>query len=949
MWLRRPLSMIFVAVGIGVVTVAGAGGALALPSESGSAARSAHVVAARAVRLPTHVVRAGCDRLAAEGQPSCPLLLHTGAGNRAAATSALPAGYGPADIQSAYNLRAAASADGIGVTVAVVAPGDDPNAAKDLAVYRARYGLPPCTEPGGCIRVVNQEGSTSPLPPASASWAQDDSVELDMVSAICPNCHIVLVEAAGSTGLLTAEDSAVSVVHADVIVDGWQLGLPEIGYDQKIGQYFDHPGVAITAPAGDSGLLEQQYPASSQFVTAVGGTTLTRRAGSKRGWRETAWPDTAAGCSGDPKPSWQTDSGCAGRMVADVSAVADPTTGVAFYDNYQSSGWATAGGTVVAAAIIGGTYGLAGPAAANTYPASYPYRHASALNDVTQGTVMGPPCNDFPTYWCQAGPGYDGPTGWGTPDGIAGFQLGPVSHSIVTVIGVPYQQSAVGLAVTPLDMRAIDTTNATLGWSAAGLPPGLSIDPATGIISGTPTTVGTYPVAVTATDGAGSSTVHFTWNTRDVITFGAGSDGGWYAYGTAIHVQVVASDSASSEPLTYTASGLAPGLSIDPSSGVISGMMTKTGYWDANVTVSDPTGASVAAGYFFGDYGVIAVTPPANVTSVAGQPVTFGVHYTDTAPETVYVNLGNSPPGVWAYPFGPVRGWPLAAGVYHSTIDVIDGWGGDGHASFTWTVLPAPDSGPNGLFRVGGGCLSVPGAHPAGGTVVQVARCARTATEHWTYAQDGTLRVGGRCLLAPSAGTAASARLIIGACSSTNVVSWQIGQGGTLYNPITPGSSLCLTGRLGHRLALKSCQAGLATQVWQMPAGHIDAEMPSRCVGTSGKVAVGRRVVSVGCSGKGVARWTVSADGTIRSDGLCLAAPGGKVGSPLQLGRCGRSSSQQWQVRYFYDGSSEIQARSSGLCVTVPGAGTADGAAIVLKPCLTAAGYTVAGEAWRIQ
>jgi Putative Ig domain/Ricin-type beta-trefoil lectin domain len=566
---------------------------------------------------------------------------------------------------------------------------------------------------------------------------------------------------------------------------------------------------------------------------------------------------------------------------------------------------------------------------------------------VAQGAIDDSLCNNFPTYWCQAGPGYDGPTGWGTPDGIAGFHLGAVSHSVVTVIGVPYQESTVGLAITPLPMRAVDTASASLTWSAAGLPPGLSIDPATGDISGTPTTVGTYSVAVTATDGSGSSTVHFGWGASDVITFGSGVYNDTVAYGTAVDVQVVASDSAPSEPLTYSASGLAPGLSIDPSTGVISGVMTKTGYWDANITVSDPTGASAVGGYFFQDYGVITVSPISNVTSVAGQPIMFGVQYTDTAPEAVFTNLFG-PPGEWTDdvgPAGPVQGWSMVAGVYHAKVDVGDGWGGDGTAQFTWTVLPAPDSGPSGSFRAGGGCLSVPGAHPASGAVVRVARCAATAAQTWRYVQDGTLRIGGLCLLAPGAGMTANASLTIGPCTSADVVSWQVGQGGVLYNPLASGSSLCLTGRVGHRLALEVCKAGLASQAWQMPAGQIGSEMPGRCIGTNGKVAVGKRVISVACTRKSLARWTVSANGTIGSDHLCLAAVKGTAGSPLQLARCGPSSSQQWQLVPGYDGSGQIQARPSGLCVILPSAG----AAITLEPCATGAGIEVTGEWWRIQ
>src|SRR5207244_2373404 len=112
------------------------------------------------------------------------------------------------------------------------------------------------------------------------------------------------------------------------------------------------------------------------------------------------------------KPSWQTDTGCAKRTVADVSAVADPNTGVAVYDSYGSGGsnWLVFGGTSVASPIIAGTYALGGNTASLT-SGSYPYSHRSSLFDVVGGSNGS--CS--PSYLCTAVAGYDGPTGLGTP------------------------------------------------------------------------------------------------------------------------------------------------------------------------------------------------------------------------------------------------------------------------------------------------------------------------------------------------------------------------------------------------------------------------------------------------------------------------------------------------------------------------------------------------------
>jgi subtilase family serine protease len=186
-----------------------------------------------------------------------------------------------------------------------------------------------------------------------------------------------------------------------------------------MGSFYTHPGIAVTASSGDSG-FGVEYPASSRFVTAVGGTTLTRSSNA-RGWTETAWSGAGSGCSRfNTALSGQAgvNTGCSRRAVADVSAVANPATGVAVFDStaFQGqSGWLVFGGTSVSAPIIASVYGLAGNAASINN--NFPYTHSTALFDVTSGTNGN--CN--PAQLCRARAGWDGPTGLGTPNGTGAF------------------------------------------------------------------------------------------------------------------------------------------------------------------------------------------------------------------------------------------------------------------------------------------------------------------------------------------------------------------------------------------------------------------------------------------------------------------------------------------------------------------------------------------------
>jgi hypothetical protein len=371
------------------------------------------------------------------------------AGANGAASPALEGGgvgggFSPANLRSAYNLPS--TSGGSGQTVAIVDAYNDPNAESDLEEYRKHYSISACTNANGCFRKVNQAGGTSypenaHLPPTKKEveegkepeeWAGEISLDLDMVSATCPNCHIILVEANSSAPSdFDAAENEAAALGATEISNSWSG--EEIANETAEDPYFTHPGVPITVASGDDG-YQINYPATSPDVIAVGGTTLTKASGS-RGWAESVWYNysekkwvgTGSGCSlHEPKPVWQKDSGCAQRTTNDVAAVADENTPVSIYDSYDDpeEPWRLTGGTSVATPVIASAMALA-----NAYTRSFPGAEAlyvealqngtGVLDDVLSGSngTCTPPAED--EYFCTARSGYDGPTGlgslWGAP------------------------------------------------------------------------------------------------------------------------------------------------------------------------------------------------------------------------------------------------------------------------------------------------------------------------------------------------------------------------------------------------------------------------------------------------------------------------------------------------------------------------------------------------------
>ena len=336
-------------------------------------------------------------------------------------------GYGPSQFQAAYGLTAASAADGSGTTVAVVDAYNDPTAASDLATYRSAAGLPALTS--GQFTVYNQNGQTSPLPataPTSDDWTLEESLDVDMVSAICPLCKIDLVEATNDTGtgLYVAEETAATTLGAKYISNSWGGSESSTGPHLRL-EYFGVSGVVYTASAGDSaysgGVI---YPATSPHVVSVGGTTLNT-ASNSRGWTESVWETsstegTGSGCSSnEPQPSWQSSislitAACSHRVDNDVAADADPNTGAAVYDTTNGNGgWNEVGGTSESSPMIAAVFALAGNNGnGGNNAADSIYTHTGNLYEVTasnNGTCVAarscapPPAPRTPTTARPAG------------------------------------------------------------------------------------------------------------------------------------------------------------------------------------------------------------------------------------------------------------------------------------------------------------------------------------------------------------------------------------------------------------------------------------------------------------------------------------------------------------------------------------------------------------------
>jgi hypothetical protein len=740
---------------------------------------------------------------------------------RSAATKDLTiaTALGPADLQAAYNLASASTSatDGVGVTVAVVEAYNDPYIASDLATYRSNWGLSACpqtTTGTGChLSVFNQNGETSPLPEDATGdnlgWDDETALDAEMISAICPNCSIDVFAANSDDipDLGTAENSAAKVTK--FISNSWG-GADYPGESAYDNIYFNHPGVVLDFAAGDYG-FGPQYPASSQFVTSVGGTDLTNSSSTTSGYTESVWNGqlggpsdaaTAAGCSaGEPKPSWQTDTAsndCQNRTQNDVAAVADAPYGIDITSSSQDCGPAAGDpgafgnlqandcsveGTSVAAPIITASYALAlgttGPVP-DTYPVSYLYQHAgntSDLNLVSGGSTG--TCESTRQYLCNAddslSDGYNGPAGLGTPNGLGAFQ--PASGDIVSVSNPGTYDLQAGTHIS-LPIKAYDSKSGqTLTYTENGLPAGLSYSAATGTISGT---LPTYPVDdtvyLTAKDGTGA---------RAEIRFGIV---GVKPMSSAYHAGF--GEIKLDQPSKCANDGYNHAY-VDAPISIYNCQVSQSQNWSYSVP-----GAP-------GAYGRISVNHMC--LYVLGSKSSEGYNKVGLA------NCGFSAGELWVLTgqageiVNPASGDCLTdpdGSSVNNTQLTVEPCTDDSNQAWTPPASPLTSG-------VAGKCLAVSGA------AISTA-CTTSAAQHVTLGIDSQLVIGGRCLYAAGAGINDGTAVGVVTCNADSAAQlWFIGPDGQIQN-LNAGKCLAIPGNStanGARLELEDCYGQLG-EVW---------------------------------------------------------------------------------------------------------------------------------------
>ncbi len=339
----------------------------------------------------------------------------------------------PATLGRAYALpRTAAGPQ----TVAIVVAYRDPTLARDLSTFSRQFSLPACTSANRCLREVNQRGESAPLAatdPTGGKWITETALGVETIHGICQNCRLLVVEADAEdeADLAAAVDTAVRLGAREISTS---FGFVEGSLDGRYATHYDHPGIVITAASGDTGFsFGTNVPAAYPGVVAVGGTNL--RLGRAGRWAgETVWKNsdgtTASGCSlFTPAPPWQAADaahvGCAAkRAVADVAAAAAP--GAPLYSSTPLTptgerGWVVAGGTSLASPIVAGVFALAGGIAPGQSAGETLYAHLHSTPRAFHDIVNGSNGSCSGELICQAGRGYDGPSGVGTPDGLAGF------------------------------------------------------------------------------------------------------------------------------------------------------------------------------------------------------------------------------------------------------------------------------------------------------------------------------------------------------------------------------------------------------------------------------------------------------------------------------------------------------------------------------------------------
>ncbi len=562
---------------------------------------------------------ASASQIVTAGPRPCSAASSAAAGNGSYTADRLASAYRFSSLYAAGDL-------GGGSTVAIVE--FEPHLVSDISAYQTCYAT------NALVSNVSVDGGAG-----SGAGSGEAALDIEDVIGLAPKAHIVVYEGPNSNaGSYDTYNSIISQNAAQVISTSWglcetQTGASVARAENTLFQEAAVQGQSIVAAAGDKGADDcttgtaaaVDDPASQPYVTGVGGTTLSALGPPPS---ETVW-DNVSGAGGGgisslwTMPSYQsaapaalgvintrsTGSPCGSsgycREVPDVSADADPHTG---YEIYWRGGWHSFGGTSAAAPTWGALIALANASSACTSTKvglanGAIYRAAAAdyrgnFNDVASGSN---PYNGVVGFSAQ--PGFDMASGLGTPSSgsLAAALCG--SADSVTITN-PGPQSATSGTVTGLQLSATSSAGTPLTFAASNLPTGLAINPSSGLITGTPTSAGTWAVNTTATDASGATgAASFTWSVTSpsrsisapsstpplvTLTRPFAQRG---RVGVSQRIAIHAIDS-SHLAVAYGATRLPAGLKIDSSSGVISGTPARAVRTTVTVTARDGAGSS---------------------------------------------------------------------------------------------------------------------------------------------------------------------------------------------------------------------------------------------------------------------------------------------------------------------------------------------------------------------
>lgn len=416
-----------------------------------------------------------------------------------------------------------------------------------------------------------------------------------------------------------------------------------------------------------------------------------------------------------------------------------------------------------------------------------------------------------------------------------------------------------------------------------------------------------------------------------------------------------------SQPVTYTATGLPTGLTLDGSTGQITGTAPPIGKSTVTVTATNTTTlAKTSVTFTWYWSGTLSVTSPGAQSTSGGSPVMLVVQATDSPSEPpVTFSAPSLPPGMFMNTSGRIAGWADKPGNYQVTVYAADALEAAGSVTFSWTVSLAPDTGPTGAVRVNPknlGSLCLNAGSSTAGSPVSIWGCNGSAAQQWTYAQDDSLRIYSECLQAP---TQADTNVTLQACNGIPVQQWQLlyprsvnptanVENLTLYNP---GSGMCLddpgsSTTSGTNQVVWFCDGNLK-EGWTLPRGPIQSGIPGMCADDSGNLtANGNKIdISACVSGSTAQIWGTRADGTVRIHAKCLDVRSGGTtsGTLVDLYTCNGTGAQQW--RLVADGGGVmLKNPQSGLCLADPGSSTTNGTSLAIMSCTS----TSPGRFWRV-